>query len=103
MLSRGIGRLQANVANGYSYRVQWEHDWNFVHRSPEEASVFGRFEQAENGKGYMLMPIDDQYFVPALSARPGSFSCAPVCRLFPLDVRTTTGPASAVAHRVLNA
>jgi len=50
----------------YSYRVQWEHDWNFVHRSLEEAGVFGRFEQAEDGRSHTLVLMDDAYFVPEL-------------------------------------
>ncbi|TAM53423.1 MAG: type VI secretion system tip protein VgrG [Paraburkholderia sp.] len=50
----------------YSYRVQWEDDWNFVHRSLEEAGVFGRFEQAEDGKSHTLVLMDDLYFVPQL-------------------------------------
>ena len=50
----------------YSYRVQWEYDWNFVHRSLEEAGVFGRFEQAEDGKSHTLVLMDDLYFVPQL-------------------------------------
>lgn len=57
----------------YSYRVQWERDWNFVHRSLEEAGVFGRFEQAEDGKSHTLVLIDDLYFVPALGAEPVRF------------------------------
>ena len=51
----------------YSNRVQWEYDWNFVHRSLEEAGVFGRFEQAENGKSHTLVLMDDLYRVPQIS------------------------------------
>ena len=50
----------------YPYRVQWEDDWNFVHRSLEEAGVFGRFEQAEDGKSHTLVLMDDLYFAPEL-------------------------------------
>jgi type VI secretion system secreted protein VgrG len=50
----------------YSNRVQWEDDWSFVHRSLEEAGVFGRFEQARDGKSHTLVLMDDLYFVPEL-------------------------------------
>lgn len=30
-------------------------DWNFVHRSLEEAGVFGRFEQGEDGESHALV------------------------------------------------
>ena len=57
----------------YSNRVQWEDDWNFVHRSLEEAGVFGRFEQAEDGKLHTLVLMDDLYFVPQLEQRTVRF------------------------------
>jgi len=57
----------------YSYRVQWEDDWNFVHRSLEEAGVFGRFEQAEDGKSHTLVLMDDVYFVPQLEQKTVRF------------------------------
>ncbi|HVW53782.1 MAG TPA: type VI secretion system tip protein TssI/VgrG, partial [Trinickia sp.] len=54
-------------------RVQWEDDWNFVHRSLEEAGVFGRFEQAEDGKSHTLVLMDDVYFVPQLEQKTVRF------------------------------
>ena len=57
----------------YSNRVQWEDDWNFVHRSLEEAGVFGRFEQAEDGKSHALVLMDDLYFVPRLADKTVRF------------------------------
>ncbi|MDG0025195.1 type VI secretion system Vgr family protein [Trinickia sp. Y13] len=57
----------------YSNRVQWEDDWNFVHRSLEEAGVFGRFEQAEDGKSHTLVLMDDVYFVPQLEQKTVRF------------------------------
>ena len=57
----------------YSNRVQWEDDWNFVHRSLEEAGVFGRFEQASDGKSHTLVLMDDLYFVPELEDRTVRF------------------------------
>ncbi|WP_240324456.1 phage late control D family protein [Trinickia diaoshuihuensis] len=40
-----------------------------MHRSLEEAGVFGRFEQAEDGKSHTLVLIDDLYFVPELEQK----------------------------------
>ena len=57
----------------YSNRVQWEDDWNFVHRSLEEAGVFGRFEQGEDGKSHALVLMDDLYFVPELAQKTVRF------------------------------
>ena len=51
----------------YSNRVQWEYDWNFVHRSLEEAGVFGRFDQASDGKSHTLVLMDDAYLLPELA------------------------------------
>ncbi len=51
----------------YSYRVQWEYDWNFIHRSLEEAGVFGRFEQAADGQSHTLVLLDDLYRMPQLA------------------------------------
>ena len=58
----------------YSNRVQWEDDWNFVHRSLEEAGVFGRFEQADDGKSHTLVLMDDLYFVPQLEQKTVRFN-----------------------------
>lgn len=57
----------------YSNRVQWEYDWNFVHRSLEEAGVFGRFEQASDGKSHTLVLMDDAYFLPELEPKTVEF------------------------------
>ncbi len=57
----------------YSNRVQWEFDWNFVHRSLEEAGVFGRFEQAQDGKSHTLVLTDDAYLMPQLEAKTVGF------------------------------
>jgi type VI secretion system secreted protein VgrG len=57
----------------YAYRVQWEDDWNFVHRTLEEAGVFGRFEQAEDGKSHTLVLMDDLYFAPELEQKTVRF------------------------------
>lgn len=66
--ARGAYRFQLRrPMPRYSYRVQWEYDWNFVHRSLEEAGVFGRFEQAEDGKSHTLVLLDDLYDLPQLA------------------------------------
>jgi type VI secretion system secreted protein VgrG len=57
----------------YSYRVQWEDDWSFVHRNLEEAGVFGRFEQAPDGRSHQLVLMDDLYFAPELAQATACF------------------------------
>ncbi|TAM54200.1 MAG: type VI secretion system tip protein VgrG [Paraburkholderia sp.] len=57
----------------YSNRVQWEYDWNFVHRSLEEAGVFGRFEQARDGKSHTLVLMDDAFLLPELVPKTVEF------------------------------
>ncbi|WP_321867356.1 type VI secretion system Vgr family protein [Paraburkholderia tropica] len=58
----------------YSNRVQYEYDWNFVHRNLEEVGVFGYFEQAPDGKSHTLMLTDDLYGVPQLRDRTVRFA-----------------------------
>lgn len=55
-----------NPLPSYSNRVQWEYDWNFVHRSLEEAGVFAYFEHADDGKSHTAVFTDEVYFVPPL-------------------------------------
>jgi type VI secretion system secreted protein VgrG len=62
----------------YSYRVQWEYDWDFVHRTLEEAGAFGRFEQAQDGRSHTLVLMDDLYFVPQLEQQEIAFLRAEV-------------------------
>ena len=57
----------------YSNRVQWEFDWDFVHRSFEETGVFGRFEQADDGKSHTLVLMDDLFRVPQLAQKEVRF------------------------------
>lgn len=72
--ARGAYRFDLREAMPrYSNRVQWEDDWNFVHRSLEEAGVFGRFEQAKDGKSHTLVLMDDLYFVPELEQKTVRF------------------------------
>jgi type VI secretion system secreted protein VgrG len=65
--AQGAFRFELNrPMPSYSTRVQWEYDWNFVHRSLEELGVFAYFEQAENGQAHTAVFTDDVYFVPPL-------------------------------------
>ena len=58
----------------YSQRVQWEDDWNFVHRSMEEVGIFPRFEFASDGQSHTVVITDDLYFVPPLPTQVVTFS-----------------------------
>ncbi|KVP64255.1 type VI secretion system Vgr family protein [Burkholderia ubonensis] len=60
----------------YSHRVQWETDWNFVHRSMEEVGVFPRFDFAKDGKSHTVVISDDLYFAPSLPQSEMMFSRA---------------------------
>jgi len=60
----------------YSQRVQWEDDWNFVHRSMEEVGIFPRFEFAKDGKSHTVVIMDDLHFVPPLPQQVVTFSRA---------------------------
>ncbi len=60
----------------YSHRVQWETDWNFVHRSLEEVGVFARFDFEEDGKSHQVVIMDDLYAGPSLPDPEMRFSHA---------------------------
>ena len=60
----------------YSHRVQWETDWNFMHRSLEEVGVFPRFDFAKDGKSHKVVMMDDLYFGPSLPKQEMKFSQA---------------------------
>jgi type VI secretion system secreted protein VgrG len=49
-----------------SFCMQYEADWNFVHRLMESEGLFSYFEQASDGKSHTLVITDDLYSVPAL-------------------------------------
>ncbi|WP_176155194.1 type VI secretion system Vgr family protein [Burkholderia vietnamiensis] len=66
----------------YSHRVQWETDWNFVHRSMEEVGVFPRFDFAKDGKSHTVVISDDLYFAPSLPQQEMMFSRAGVAEEF---------------------
>ncbi|GAB6847953.1 type VI secretion system Vgr family protein [Paraburkholderia kururiensis] len=68
--AKGAYRFQLSRSlPSYSNRVQYEYDWNFVHRSLEEMGLFGYFEQASDGKSHTLVLMDDLYHAPQLAQR----------------------------------
>lgn len=74
---QALGRYRFELSSpirSYSQRVQWEDDWNFVHRSMEEVGVFPRFEFAKDGKSHTVVIMDDLYFVPPLPEQVVKFS-----------------------------
>ena len=50
-----------------SYCVQYETDWNFVHRLMEEEGWFNYHEQNKNGSGHTLIITDNAYGLPSLT------------------------------------
>jgi type VI secretion system secreted protein VgrG len=49
-----------------SFCMQYEEDWNFVHRLMESEGLFSYFEQADDGKSHTLVITDDLYSMPTL-------------------------------------
>ncbi|WP_186258988.1 type VI secretion system Vgr family protein [Burkholderia gladioli] len=73
--ANGQYKLELRAAmRSYSHRVQWETDWNFVHRSMEEVGVFPRFDFAKDGKSHQVVIMDDLYFGPSLPGGDMKFS-----------------------------
>jgi type VI secretion system secreted protein VgrG len=65
--ARGAFRfVLKNPLPSRSFCMQYEDDWNFVHRLMESEGLFGYFEQANDGKSHTLVITDDLYSVPAL-------------------------------------
>lgn len=56
-----------------SYCVQYETDWNFVHRVMEEEGWFSYHEQNENGTSHTLIITDNAYGLPPLMQQELSF------------------------------
>jgi len=72
--SRGAYRFELrNQLPPRSFCVQYEDDWNFVHRIMEAEGLFGYFEQADDGKAHTLVITDDLYTVKALLPQDVSF------------------------------
>ncbi|WP_321931944.1 type VI secretion system Vgr family protein [Paraburkholderia guartelaensis] len=63
-----------------SFCIQYEDDWNFVHRVMEGEGLFGYFEQASDGKSHTLVVVDDIYHLPALSPQTVEFYRAGISR-----------------------
>ncbi|WP_412021445.1 type VI secretion system Vgr family protein [Burkholderia cepacia] len=74
--SGNYGQELRAAMRSYSHRVQWETDWNFVHRSLEEVGVFPRFDFAKDGKSHKVVMMDDLYFGPSLPNSAMKFSHA---------------------------
>ncbi|NTZ07009.1 type VI secretion system Vgr family protein [Burkholderia metallica] len=74
--SGNYGQELRTAIRSYSHRVQWETDWNFVHRSLEEVGVFPRFDFAKDGKSHKVVMMDDLYFGPSLPNSEMKFSHA---------------------------
>ncbi|MCR4471380.1 type VI secretion system Vgr family protein [Burkholderia sp. SCN-KJ] len=74
--SGNYGHELRTAMRSYSHRVQWETDWNFVHRSLEEVGVFPRFDFAQDGKSHEVIMMDDLYFGPSLPNAEMKFSHA---------------------------
>lgn len=74
--SGNYGQELRTAIRSYSHRVQWETDWNFVHRSLEEIGVFPRFDFAKDGKSHKVVMMDDLYFGPSLPNSEMKFSHA---------------------------
>ena len=72
--SRGAYRFEiSNALPQRSFCVQYEDDWNFVHRIMEAEGLFGYFEQAEDGKAHTLVVTDDLFSLKALAPQEVSF------------------------------
>ncbi|MGN8138105.1 type VI secretion system Vgr family protein [Paraburkholderia sp. 22099] len=56
-----------------SFCMQYEDDWNFVHRLMESEGLFGYFEQAGDGKSHTLVVTDNLDTFEPLSPRTVGF------------------------------
>ncbi|WP_320533785.1 type VI secretion system Vgr family protein [Robbsia andropogonis] len=65
MLSRDVPKR--------SFCVQYEDDWNFVHRILEQEGLFGFYEQADDGRSHMFVITDDLYALPQSPRRTLGF------------------------------
>ncbi|KVU27942.1 type VI secretion protein [Burkholderia ubonensis] len=63
-----------------SFCVQYEDDWNFVHRLLEAEGWFYYFEHAEDGKSHTLVITDDLYSLKPLEPERVQFYRAGVTR-----------------------
>jgi type VI secretion system secreted protein VgrG len=56
-----------------SFCMQYEDDWNFVHRLMENEGLFGYFQQASDGKSHTLIVTDSLDTLSALSPQTVQF------------------------------
>jgi type VI secretion system secreted protein VgrG len=56
-----------------SFCMQYEDDWNFVHRMMESEGLFGYFEQASDGKSHTLVVTDNLDVFQPLSPQTVEF------------------------------
>ncbi|KWE30499.1 type VI secretion system Vgr family protein [Burkholderia territorii] len=56
-----------------SFCMQYEDDWNFVHRLLESEGLYGFWEQAQDGKSHKLVVVDTIDALPALSPQTVRF------------------------------
>ncbi|MBF3537075.1 type VI secretion system tip protein VgrG [Burkholderia pseudomallei] len=63
-----------------SFCVQYEDDWNFVHRLMESEGWFYYFEHADNGKSHTLVITDDLYSLKPLEPEHVRFYRAGITR-----------------------
>ncbi|KAF1038630.1 MAG: Actin cross-linking toxin VgrG1 [Burkholderia lata] len=63
-----------------SFSVQYEDDWNFVHRLLESEGWFYYFEHADDGKSHTLVITDDLYSLKPLASEQVRFYRAGVTR-----------------------
>ncbi|MCA7889733.1 type VI secretion system tip protein VgrG [Burkholderia contaminans] len=63
-----------------SFCVQYEDDWNFVHRLLESEGWFYYFEHADDGKSHTLVITDDLYSLKPLASEQVRFHRAGVTR-----------------------
>jgi type VI secretion system secreted protein VgrG len=56
-----------------SFCMQYEDDWNFVHRLMEAEGLFGYFQQASDGKSHTLIVTDSLDTFPSLTPQTVEF------------------------------
>jgi type VI secretion system secreted protein VgrG len=82
-----------------SFCMQYEDDWNFVHRLMETEGLYGFWEQAEDGKSHTLVVVDRIDALPPLSPRDVQFHhAAPDDEADTLVQFSATRTLQSVAH-----
>ncbi|VWB09612.1 Rhs element Vgr protein [Burkholderia lata] len=81
--SQAVGAYRIDVhkpSPTRSFCVQYEDDWNFVHRLMESEGWFYYFEHADDGKSHTLVITDDLYSLKPLEPEQVRFYRAGVTR-----------------------